>query len=148
MVKLEKTMKTEKAVISFVAVLAGILAAGVVFYFYQATKTIPPSKAKPVSLAQPTPMPTPSVFLSIESPRDEEVKDTKTITINGKTNSDAVVTISTESENQVITPAKNGNFSATITLDNGQNQIEITAIAPNGEETTLVRTVTFSTESF
>lgn len=141
-------MKTEKIVISFIAVAVGVLAAGVIFYIYQTTKIIPASKTKTVTIAPPTPTPNPAVFLSLEKPKNEEVSDTKTITVSGKTTSDAVIAIVTESADRVITSASNGNFSANITLDDGVNKIEITAIAPNGEEVKVIRTVTYSTESF
>lgn len=141
-------MKTEKIILSFIAVLIGILISGVVFYFYQASKTIPSSKTKTISIAQATPTPKPSIFLSVDSPKDEDVIDKKTITISGKTIKDATIIISTSASDQVITPALNGNFSSTAVIDDGQNEITITALAPNGEEVSVIKTVTFSTENF
>lgn len=143
-------MKAEKVILSFLAIVIGVLVAGFAFYLYQATKTIPDSKIKTVtSTTTPTPsQQSSSVILTIDSPKDEEVLDKKTITIAGRTNSDAIILISVSGNDQVITPASTGSFSATATLDDGTNIIEITAIAPNGEETTLTRTVTFTTESF
>ncbi|MDP3987714.1 MAG: hypothetical protein Q8P80_01060 [Candidatus Levybacteria bacterium] len=141
-------MKTEKIVISFIAVVIGILAAGAVFYFYQSSKTIPASKSKTVTIAAPTPTPKLSIFLSVDKPKDEDVVDSKTISVSGKTTGQAAVIVSTQSQDQVLTPASNGSFSTTITIEDGQNQVEITAIAPNGEETRITRTITFSTETF
>lgn len=141
-------MKTEKVVISFIAVAIGILAAGIIFYLYQTTKTLPSSKIKTVSITPPSPTPALTIFLSLDKPKDEEVFDTKTITISGKTVKDAVIVISNDSTDQVVTPASNGNFSTTTLLEDGQNQIEITAIAPNGEETKITKIITFSTENF
>lgn len=144
-------MKAEKIVISFIAVAIGILVAGGAFYFYQRTKTIPEEESETRSIAvskKPTPSPKPSIFLTVESPKDEEVFDQKTITISGKTDPEATIFISTAVNDQVLEPARNGNFSTTQTIQDGQNRIEITAISKNGEETTVVRTVTFSTEVF
>lgn len=141
-------MKTEKIILSFLAVVAGILISGIVFYFYQLSKTIPPSKTRTISISQPSPTPKPSIFLSVDGPKDEEVFDKKTITIAGKTIKEATIVISTEGSDQAITPATNGNFTLDTIIGDGQNKIEITAIAPNGEEATVVRTVTFSTENF
>lgn len=141
-------MKAEKIVIAFIAVSVGILVAGIAFYLYQATKILSPAKTKIISISSPTSTPTPSIFLTVDHPRDEEVSDKKTITISGKTDSSATIVISTQSTDQVITPASNGNFSTTLAIDDFENQIEITAIAPNGEEARIVRTVTYSTESF
>lgn len=141
-------MKTERIVLSFIAILIGILVAGIAFYLFQATKTIPSSKTRPISAIAPTSTPKSSIFLTIESPKDEEVIDKKTVTISGKTISQAIIVISTSTADQVISPTTTGSFSATATLIDGQNQIQITAIAPNGEEVKVERTVTFSTEMF
>ncbi len=142
-------MKAEKIVICFIAVAIGILVAGGAFYFYQKTKTIPDVQTKTTTIAaKPLPTSKPSVSLTVEKPKDEEVFDSKTVTISGKTNPKATIIITTDSNDQVISPAQNGNFSTTQTIEDGQNRIEITAISENGEEVTVVRTVTFSTEAF
>lgn len=141
-------MKTEKIILSFIAVAIGILVSGIGFYFYQSTKTISPSKTKTISISKPSPTTPPSIFLAVDNPKDEDVIDKKIINISGKTTADAVIVISTEANDQVIPPASNGNFSATATIGDGQNQIEITAIVPNGEEAKIIRTITYSTESF
>ncbi len=148
MLATQRLMKTEKIVLSFIAVVVGILVAGLIFYLYQATKTISPSNTKTVSPSSVTPTPKSTIFLSLDRPKDEEVVDTKTITISGKTAPDATIVISTPSDDQVISPAKNGNFSSNVTIGDGENLITVTAIAVNGEEVKILRTVTFSTESF
>ena len=51
-------------------------------------------------------------------------------------------------DEDVVKPAGTGDFSTTINIDSGENNIEITAISPNGEETRITKTVTFSTEEF
>ncbi|RJQ36594.1 hypothetical protein C4559_04995 [Candidatus Microgenomates bacterium] len=141
-------MKTEKVVISFIAVAIGILVAGILFYLYQTTKTIPSSKTKTVTITPLSPTPQASIFLSLDKPKDEEVFDSRTVTIAGKTVKGAIVVISTYANDDVIIPASNGNFSTTATLDDGQNLIEITAIAPSGEEIKTTKVVTYSTENF
>lgn len=141
-------MKTEKVVLSFIAITVGVLVAGVVFYLYQATKTISPSKIKTVSIQTPTPLPKPAIFLTVDSPKDEEVFDKRTIVISGKTAPASTIIISTQTDDQVITPAQNGNFSTSVVIEDGQNIIEITAVLPSGEETKIIRAVTFSTETF
>lgn len=141
-------MKTEKVILSFIATLIGLAVAGGAFYFYQKSKTIPPSAIKTITILSPSPTPKPSIFLSIDSPKDEDVVSKKIITVSGKTIPEAIVTIISETYQDVITPAKNGDFSTTINIDDGQNVIEIRAIAPNGESSKDLRTVTFSTEEF
>lgn len=130
------------------AVFFGLLVAGIAFYIYENTKTISPSEIKTVSIATPTPTLKPSIFLSIDKPKDEEVFEKKIISISGKTTVEAIVVILTNNDEEVLTPTNSGNFSTTTTIVDGQNLIEITAIAPNGESTRSLRTVTFSTEKF
>lgn len=142
-------MKAEKVIISFVAVIIGIIAAGVAFYFYQSTKTITPPKITktPVALS-PSPAPDNSFFLAIDTPKDEDVVEKKTVTISGKTIPDAFVIISTPLGEEIITPSKSGTFSTTTTIEDGSSIIEIIAIAPDGKEQKQIRTITFSTENF
>lgn len=144
-------MKKEKTVLSFIAVLAGLLVAGIAFYLYQSTKIIPKEVKTKVITIQPTDSPTPnspSIFLTVDNPKDESVTDKKIIKVSGKTLKDALIVVSTNIDDDVIPNAANGDFSTTVNIEDGQNQIEITAISPNGQEKKVLRTVTFSTESF
>lgn len=145
-------MKKEKIVISFIAVLIGILAAGIAFFLYQTTKVIPNSNIKTITFKTPNPTPVKtqkqSLFLTVDSPKDEEVVTSRIIQLTGKTQPEAIVLVATENNDQVVTPTKNGDFSVTLSLDLNQNYIEITAISPNGEETKLLKIITVSTENF
>lgn len=147
-------MKTERVILSFIAVVIGIFAAGIGFYFYQTSKkNAQPDKTKTIITVQSTPTPTQkttdsSVFLTIDSPLDQSVVEKKVIQISGKTIANATIIISTDTEDQVITPATNGSFSTTVTIGNGSNLLEIRAIAPTGQEKKLTRVITYSTENF
>lgn len=144
-------MKAEKVILSFVAVFVGLLAAGVAFYLYQTTRTIPPEQAQPLGAKtqrEPTPTPQDTNLLSVDSPKDEEVVTNKVITISGKTVKDATITVSTQETDQVAKPAENGDFSLTQSIPDGTTIIQISAIFPNGEEKKVTRTVTYTTESF
>lgn len=142
-------MKTEKVIISFITSLIGILAAALAFYFYQSTKVIPQTDVKTITLS-PSPKTTPQskIFLALDAPVDEEVTDKKVIEVSGTTNPDTVIIVTSSISDKIVTPAQNGSFTTTITLDDGENEILVTAIATNGEETTLIRTVTVSSETF
>lgn len=141
-------MKKESVVLSFIAVVIGILVSGVAFYLYQSTKTISPSKVKTVSIAPTSPTPASSIQLTVDQPKDEDVTDSKTVTVSGHTQANATVIITTLTEDLVVTPTKLGSFSTTVTIGNDQNPIEITAVGPDGQETKITRTITYSTESF
>lgn len=141
-------MKTEKLILSFVATIFGLIVAGVIFYLFQATKTIPSASTKTVSFTSPTPTAMPSIFLTLDRPKDEEVVNSKVLIVSGKTAGNAVVVVITDSSEDVITPGRNGDFSTTINLDDGQNILEVVAIAPNGESIRSKKTITYSQEEF
>ena len=144
-------MKAERVILSFVAVVIGLIAAGAAFYFYQLTKVVPSNQAKPLGVStkiSPIPTPDNSNLLTVDSPKDEEVFDKKVIKITGKTRSDAAIIVTAENTDQVVKPASNGSFSITQTILDDTTIIHITAVFPNGEEKTITRTVTFSTENF
>lgn len=141
-------MKKEKVILSFIATLIGLMVAGLAFYFYESSKTLPPSTVKTISIVSASPTPKPSIFLSIDSPKDGEVFNKKVITLSGKTAPDAIISVILKNYQDIITPALNGVFSTTINIEDGQNLIELTAIAQNGESVKTLLTVTFSTEEF
>lgn len=147
-------MKAEKIILSFVAVLVGLVAAGLAFYLYQSTRTLPPEESVPVTVKEqdsntpPIPTQADTNVLTVESPKDEEVFDKKVISIKGKTVKDATVTISTEESDQVVKPADDGEFTLTQAIPDGTSILQITAIFPDGQEKKITRTVTYSTESF
>ncbi|SRR5260221_193486 len=140
-------MKTEKILLSFVAVVVGLIVAGLGFYLYQSTRAIPSTKLGTVKITPPTPTPQ-SVFLSVDTPADESTTDNKTVTLSGRTIPHATVIISTPTNDQVISPSSLGNFSTTITIGNGENEIYVTSISPAGTETQKIVTITYTTESF
>src|SRR6185369_12277237 len=128
-------MKAERVILSFIAVVVGLVAAGGAFYLYQLTKVVP-DKDKTLSLLPKisvSPTPDKANLLTIDSPKDEEVVNKKVITINGKTRSDATVMVNSEDNDQVVKPASNGNFSVSISIPDGTTIIYVTAIYPNGE---------------
>ena len=147
-------MKKEKIILSAIAVIVGLIAAGIAFYLFQMTKTIPPTSNQTLTIkSQITPTSTPSAdnkenFLTVDNPKDESVTDNKTINISGKTNPKSTIIITTENNDQVVTPAANGNFTLSGTIDSGTNLVQITSVFPNGEEKKVIRSVTYSTENF
>jgi hypothetical protein len=141
-------MKQERVILSFVAVLIGLLAAGLAFYFYQSTKTVSNPNQITLTAPSPTPTPRPTVYITISNPNDETIVSSKTLTINGKTNPNATIIIYTSGDQQVIQPSTQGDFSTSIAIDDGENLIKITSILPGGEITSVQRTVTYSTENF
>jgi cytoskeletal protein RodZ len=143
-------MKAEKIILSFVAVFVGLVAAGIAFYLYQTTKTVPPEQPKTVTskTVNPTVAPLDSNMLSVETPKDETVSDKKVIGVSGKTVKNATIIVSTQDSDQVVKPADNGDFSLSQLIPDGTSILQIAVIFPNGQEKKITRTVTYSTESF
>ncbi len=141
-------MKKEKIILSFIAALIGIALAIAAFFIYQSTKKVDPSDIKKISIEDPSPTPGSSVFITVERPTDEEVTDERIITISGKTIPDAKIIVLTESSEEAGVAASNGNFSTEISLDDGENIIEVNAITKTGEVAKTKLIVTYSTETF
>jgi len=141
-------MRKEKIIMSVTATFIGLLVAGIVFFLYESSKRVAPSATKKVSVASPSPSPKPTIFLTVDSPKDEDVVTKKVLTISGKTIPAAIVVIISKNYQDIITPSQNGDFSTTISINDGQNIIEITAIGPNGESVITTKTLTFSEEEF
>lgn len=141
-------MKKEKAVLSFIAIFIGLVVAGIAFYVYQLTKTLPPQKTRTEAIQTPTKTPKSAMFLSISEPNDEIVATGKVIKITGKTDGNAVVVIATKLNQEVVKPTSEGDFSTTVNIDDGVNLIKITAIASDGQQQTISRTVSYTTEDF
>lgn len=141
-------MKTEKVVLAFIAIIVGLLVAFIGFFIYQSTRAIPSSKIPTLSVAKPTPTPKLAIFLTVTSPENESVTNKRTISLSGQTTPDATIVVTTNSEDQVVTPAANGNYSITVNLLDGVNRVVLTAIASNGDEVQKTLTITSSTEDF
>lgn len=141
-------MRREKFLLLLIASTVGLLVAGVAFYIYESSKTIPTEKIKKVVKIVPTPTPKPSIYLNISSPKNELVVDKKILTVSGKTVPNSNIIVLSPIDESAGSTSSDGNFSTTVNLEDDQNIIRITAIAPNGETITEARTVTYSTESF
>lgn len=83
--------------------------------------------------------------LSIISPLDESIIGEGKVAVNGVTSPSSWVTILTEKGEKVIQADKKGSFETEILLISGENEIEFRSIAENGEETSKVITVVYST---
>lgn len=141
-------MKTERIVLSVVAVLIGLFVAGIAFYFFQMAQKKPAPAKQEISIL---PSPTPEIELqglSVTTPEDEAVLTEKSVEVSGKAKDARVVIISTEEGQTAVQPDAEGNFKDTITLSTGVNLIHVTAYQPTGKEISKTISVSYSTESF
>jgi len=141
-------MKKEKIILTLISIIIGTCVAIGVFFIYQSTRKINPTELKTITVDNPSPTPSSNLFLTIDSPRDEQVVEEKNIKISGKTIPDAKIVILTAESEEAAVPGIDGSFSTDINLTNDENIIEISAIAPNGEIVKVKRVVSYSTESF
>jgi len=85
----------------------------------------------------PSPSPTPTALsLEITQPEDGDQVNTSSVLVSGKTNAGAVVSISVDGNDkiEIANVDQNGNFSATVTLEEGPNFIEVLASDQQGNE--------------
>jgi hypothetical protein len=142
-------MKKETMLLSLFALIIGLLFAGGIFYAYQFISQRPKQIQKNITLnPSPTAVSSNSDELMVEEPADEAVIDSKSVKVSGKTLPNSTVIVTSVNDEQVALPAENGNFSLTTTIGDGVHLIQVVSILPGGEEKKVVRTVTYSTESF
>lgn len=106
-----------------------------------ATQTpLPTDAAKPTA----TPMPTETVFsLEISQPLNEAQVAADTVVVIGRTAPNAVVSLLVNEEIEIADVDQNGNFSVTITLEEGPNLIEVIASDQYGNEDSITLVVSY-----
>ena len=87
-----------------------------------------------------------TLTLSITSPDENLLSFEPRIIISGQTSPNLVVLIFNDTQNLVIKSKPDGNFSTSLYLDEGVNNITIAVFSPIGEQKTQSRTVYFSKE--
>lgn len=144
----------EKVIIAFIATIAGLLLTTLAFSFYRTAQQqgakSPKSPSPTARKEQPTPKPTSGgkIFLTVDSPEHESIQNKKTLRIQGKTNVENVVIFTLGTEDIVETPSQDGDFTASVNLEEGTHLITTVAIAPNGESIRDERVVTYTQEEF
>ena len=88
---------------------------------------------------------TSSAKLKITTPANHSLFDTDTISLEGKTTPEAILTIIGQEGQQIITADEDGNFNTELELSGGANQIKISSFSKDGEKTEITLTVVFST---
>lgn len=110
-----------------------------------AAPTPTPAPARPTPGITPAPAPavTPvaaPLSLTVDSPAAESIVRDRTISVRGKTSPDAVVTVG----NKNIEVDENGNFTASVTLTDGVNVIDVLASDLTGSTKGQVLTVIYA----
>ena len=142
-------MNKEKLLLITGAVLIGIIVSASTFFIYQYSKRINEADIKKITIKGSDENENQaSISLEVNEPMDEAVVDERVIKVIGKTSPNSTIVVVTEENEEGGVSAGNGSFSMDITLSDGENIIEVVAIAPNGEFIRERRIVTYTKEDF
>lgn len=84
--------------------------------------------------------------LTIESPADNLVSDSKNLNVEGKTTINNVVLIETDFDNKISIASGGGSFKFPVTLSEGVNKIYVTSYNNSGEGITKSLNVFYTSE--
>lgn len=108
------------------------------------------STEKPLVTSTPTPtiakIETSQPTLEIDKPEDESVSDNKTLTVSGRTQRANFIIVESEADAKIAEVDTSGNFSATITLSEGANNLYISAYDSFGQRITKLIIVYYTSE--
>lgn len=134
-----------KGYLALIAALAvAVLGVGAFAYFRSQPGQTPPPTYQPSPSS--TPSPTPSaplqnqIALTVTTPKNNGAVFNPKVTVSGKTAPNADVAVN----DQDVRADAAGNFSAIITLDEGENEILVTASDSSGNYSEWQGTVTYT----
>ncbi len=110
-----------------------------------ATLTLAPQDVVPTLIVQPTstapsaPDASGTLWLQVLSPQDDSVIDTPQVDVIGSAPAGTVISI----DDAILLVGDDQQFKTTVTLDEGPNLIEVVASDADGNETSLLLTVTY-----
>lgn len=84
--------------------------------------------------------------LIVIEPEDGSVVNKATITVSGKTDPEAVITLLYNEAETILTSEKDGSFQTEIELTGGPNEIKVISFNAQGDRREKILTVVFSTE--
>lgn len=146
-------MKIDKDVI--LAIVIGVLVGGVTaFFVFFLPKFLPKSPSQTENAEtvreeeeeEEASSPVSSSFLTLENPQNEAIFSEDEITVSGKTTPKALVVIISPTDEETIEADDKGGFEAKIALEEGANEISVTAYNEDDQEETESITVYYSEE--
>jgi hypothetical protein len=97
------------------------------------------SRSDPNPILQPTPELSGTLWLQVLSPQDEAIVNTSQVEVIGSAPARAVVSVNDD----IFLNGDDQQFKTTVSLEEGPNLIEILASDENGNEASLILTVTY-----
>lgn len=141
--KLKKKLTNIQFVISQLLIL--MVSLGLLFGLHYILN-IQYQKSNQPFLAGPVTTPPKTLRLDLDHPEDMNLTFQSPILVSGKTNPLREVLIFTDSEDLVLTSKKDGSFSISLNLLEGENLITAIAFDSNGDFRSSERTVYYSKE--
>lgn len=102
-----------------------------------------PPPQNPTNSQEPTA--TLSAQLTITSPLNDTLIDNDTIQLKGKATPEAIITVITSKNQQIVSADDQGDFTTAVKLAGGANQIDITAFTAEGSKTETKLNIVYST---
>lgn len=102
----------------------------------------------PLVQQEPSIPPKTPFTLTLSQPENEAFLNKPEALVSGKTQGGIKIIINGPSDDQVLTASNDGSFSAKVNLEEGQNEIVVTALTGDGLEKSEIRTVTYTKEEF
>jgi len=141
-------MKIDKDIIVaiIIGVLVGAIAAVAVFFLPNllSKKEAPNPETKETTIVSPSPAA--SLFLTLENPQDQAIFAENEISVSGRTIPTGLVVIVSAVDEKAVEADQSGYFETKISLEEGANEISITAYNQENEEKTEAVTVFYTEE--
>jgi Glucodextranase, domain B len=103
------------------------------------TAVIPTVMLQPTAAAASAPATSESLWLQVLSPLDNAVVNSPQVDVTGSAPAGTVISVNDE----ILIAGADQQFMTTVTLDEGPNLIEVIASDENGNETSVLVTVTY-----
>lgn len=135
--------------IVFAIIIGLALGLLITFGIYIANRALKKKSQPETITTTPTPSPTvlaPEISLEISEPDDDRLFSKADITVSGKTNKEAVVTILTEDDEYFTQADEDGLFSTKISLIKGANSLKVVATDLLGNQDEKELTVVYTTK--
>lgn len=149
---LELALKNMRKEVLFAIVIGFSLGLLMTFGVWTANKAMNQTQTKKEVPQEQTIVPSPSqqnqLTLSITSPEDNTVSEEENISISGSTKAGAVVVVIYPEGEKILEANDNGQFSTSISLSSGSNDIEVSAYDKEGNKDTKTLSVVYSTAEF
>lgn len=140
-------MKKEVVLAISIGFALGLIITFGIWTANQSLKNLPQSSPKASIIPSPTPSnsQTTNNQLTINTPDDESLVSTDTVTLSGTSTPQATLLVISESGEQTIVADASGNFSVDIDLITGFNVITVHSYSADGQESSKSLTITYST---